>query len=211
LFFNRRWQWQALLAVTFAFAGVVMIFGGAIELGNWRLGDIMALLSGLAWAVGAALVYADATRNPVGLALWTFVAAAIVGAVFAPLTGDFPQWRAIQSAALPAVLSGALYLAPIVVVTLWGAFHLPPATISFLLTAEIVVGLEHDRVDAEIDQALDLVDARDARAQHDHLVVLRFAHSLVLHDRFAARAARDRCRRVPGRRAFVQWDRRRAG
>ena len=45
-------------------------------------------------------------------------------------------------AAVPAGLgAGALYVLPIMVLTLWSAQRLPPATITFLLTAEILTGV----------------------------------------------------------------------
>ena len=42
---------------------------------------------------------------------------------------------------LLALGAGAIYLAPIIGVTLWGAKRLLPATISFLLAAEILSGI----------------------------------------------------------------------
>ena len=44
-------------------------------------------------------------------------------------------------ALLLALAAGAVYLAPIIGVTLWGATRLLPATISFLLAAEILSGI----------------------------------------------------------------------
>ena len=47
LFFGRRFRWFNALAFAIALAGVVLIFGGRIDVGGWAIGDTMAIGSGI--------------------------------------------------------------------------------------------------------------------------------------------------------------------
>ncbi len=141
LFMGRRFGARSALALALSLAGVVTVFRGEISLAGLGAGDALALASGLAWSVGAALVYTDRARHPARLALLCGVAAVASGAALAPATGPLPPLAAVVETGLVWLAAGALFLAPVLAVTLWGAVTLPPATISFLLTAEIVAGV----------------------------------------------------------------------
>jgi drug/metabolite transporter (DMT)-like permease len=148
-FLGRRWGPRSAWALGLSFLGIATIFRFEIDASGWNGGDLAALVSGMAWAVGAALVFA---APPAGtdarawgpLALICGAGAALFGAaaliVGGPAAGAAPEWRAL--AAAPAALAGgALYLAPILLITMAAALQLPPATMSFILTAEIIAGV----------------------------------------------------------------------
>jgi drug/metabolite transporter (DMT)-like permease len=148
LFLGRRWTRWSALALGLSFFGVATIFRFEVSVDGWSVGDTAAALSGLAWSAGAALVFTAPEAGAPGR--WRMLTlAAACGAVgcgalaaFAggPAAGAAPSLSALPAAILGMVF-GALYLAPTLGVALWGALRLPPATMSFLLTAEIVAGV----------------------------------------------------------------------
>ncbi len=141
LFMGRRFGLRSLVALALSFAGVVTVFRAEISLAGFGAGDALAIASGMAWSVGAALVYTDEARHPARLALLCGLAAVASAALLAPATGPAPELSVALEALALWLAAGALFLAPVLAVTLWAAVSLPPATLSFLLTAEIVAGV----------------------------------------------------------------------
>jgi drug/metabolite transporter (DMT)-like permease len=145
LFLGRRWSARSVAALALSFLGVATIFRFEVSGGAWNGGDMAALISGMAWSVGAALVFtasgAETARRGVPARLALACSAGAAGAAAAALLiGDEPLIPAALPAAL-ALLSGAVYLAPILFFTMLAALSLAPATMSFLLTAEILSGV----------------------------------------------------------------------
>ncbi|MDH3663278.1 MAG: DMT family transporter [Alphaproteobacteria bacterium] len=150
-FLGQRWHWKRLPPLLLSFAGMIVVLRGEIALGNGGIGDLAALFSGIAWSAGAALVFSTTSTASVEeeggvprLALAVMLSAVVTSTVMLPL--NWQGWPAIDSsdvglAVLLALGAGVIYLAPIIGVTLWGAKRLLPATISFLLAAEILSGI----------------------------------------------------------------------
>ncbi len=145
MFMGRRWDWRSLVALGLSFSGMLLILGDDVSATSLNGGDALALLSGLCWSVGAALVFSS---RPVGTPLLSFAAvfgAAITGSmtVLAETWMDLPTPEISRVAeAVPIILAtGGIYLAPIFAISLWSARKLPPALLSFLLSAEIVSGV----------------------------------------------------------------------
>ena len=151
LFLGRRWNWRSGLALGLSFAGILFIFRADFSGSAWGGGDLMALLSGLCWSAGAALIFLTPAKgagttgaaSARRLALITGVGALVTGglAVAFGEPAPMPAMPVLAEAAPLMLLYGVLYLAPILLITMWGALRLPPATLSFLLTAEIVSGV----------------------------------------------------------------------
>jgi drug/metabolite transporter (DMT)-like permease len=126
---------------------MIVVLRGEIAFQDGGIGDLAALFSGIAWSAGAALVFAtdgDKERQIPRLGLAVMISAVVTSLVLLPL--EWQGWPSLDNhdvaaALLLALGAGALYLAPIIGVTLWGATRLPPATISFLLAAEILSGI----------------------------------------------------------------------
>lgn len=142
LFFGRRFRPINILAFALAIAGVALIFRGEVAFENWSVGDVMAVASGFLWAVGAALLFARPGFSVASMSLAACLAATLLGAVLTvALDTPSPAVSDAPSLTVWALLTGALYLAPVVIATLWSAGHVAPATLSFLLTAEIISGV----------------------------------------------------------------------
>lgn len=145
LFMGRRWSLGSLVALSLSLAGILTIYRGEIVLTDWNQGDVMALASGLAWSIGATLVFTASSPDPGRLAFATMIgsliAAGVLVAVMGDAVGPTPTADAMLAVIPFALALGSLYLALVLLVTLWSAIRLPPATMSFLLTAEIVSGI----------------------------------------------------------------------
>ncbi len=132
------WRWTSSVALVAAFTGAVLVLGGRVSLADLSAGDLIAVVSGLLWACGAALVFTAPESAPAALTVTTALAATLIGVPFAIADG----------AALPPIVpvaaglgAGVVYVLPILGLTLWSARLLPPATLTLLLTAEIVGGV----------------------------------------------------------------------
>lgn len=138
VFLGIPWTRSATLALGLGLAGAVLILGADLTTIRILPGDGLALFAGLAWAAGAALVFADhrsGTATPAALTAGAGVALSLVFLPFETLPGAGPGIGAAGMAI------GAVYTLPLLLLTIWTARRLPPATLTFLLTAEIVVGV----------------------------------------------------------------------
>ena len=141
---RHAWTWRRLPPLALAFIGMIVVMRGEISFAGSGIGDLAALTSGLAWSAGAALVFSTATRDVVRTSWVAMLAAVATSVLLLPLA-----WEGVPTlgtadvglALLVALIAGCVYLGPIIMVALWGASRLPPATVSFLLTAEIVSGI----------------------------------------------------------------------
>lgn len=145
LFLGRRWSWQSLLALTLSFAGIITIFRADFSLAAWGIGDLFALFSGAAWAIGTALIFTAPQPSGRVLAFTACSAALITGILIALASGASPEIDAnvasLARIGAYVLAIGILFHAPIMLITTWGALKLPPATLSFTFTAEIIAGV----------------------------------------------------------------------
>ncbi len=144
-FLGRRWSTLSIVAVLLALSGMVLILGDNLILGHVRAGDILALVSGIFWSVGATFVFSASRSKPLVSAAICMLGATLVGigaAVFAGgSTGALPSRDALTAVAPILVLTSCLYIVPMIVITLWGAAVLAPALLSFLFSLEILSGV----------------------------------------------------------------------
>lgn len=142
LFMGRKLRWINGLALVLAACGVTLIFRGQISLSHWNLGDLLALLSGMCWAVGSALVFTGPDIGARTLGLFGCVGGMVIGTALAFGTGHaLPAPVDPLEPVMLALASGMLYIAPVLVATLWSARRLNPTLLSFLLTGEIISGI----------------------------------------------------------------------
>lgn len=135
-FLAMPWHWSASVTLAAALCGAYLVLGGDLAFESIRLGDVLAVLSGMFWAGGAALIFSQGQANSLALTLACAGFAVLAGLPFLVLSGGFT----INWAFLPGMGLGMIFAFPILIMTLWSAQRLPPATISFLLTAEILSG-----------------------------------------------------------------------
>ncbi len=133
-----------VLAILFGVSGMLVMFG--VDLGfPWpkNVGDWMALIGALIWAVAAVLLRKDdGSRSMEICAVYFFygVIAALVLAL-SPMAGDIeaPTWQSIVDV-LPWTIPIAVIVLPGAYAAFWGAPHLNPGVVGLLFMTELSVG-----------------------------------------------------------------------
>jgi len=146
LFLGRRWSLKSIIAILFSLAGVLLISRGDISFDSLgAVGDWMALASGLSWSIGSALLFssrhAEVSRVLIVCAIGGMISALLIAAVEGSLAGPLPnplEWVQINPGTLAFL---ALYVGVLLAGTMWGAFRLPPAVMSYLLSVEVLGGV----------------------------------------------------------------------
>ena len=142
LFLGRKFRLMNAVALLLAAIGLLLVFRGDISLANWTIGDALALASGICWAVGSTLIFSGQDVGARTIALFGCVGAFLIGLIMLALTGaSWPSAENLPQTTGLLLLSGTLYITPILIATLWSARRLNPTTISFLLTGEIISGV----------------------------------------------------------------------
>lgn len=144
IFLNEKLTSARILAIILAFGGLYIILSNAHGLPIPRnLGDVFALLSGIAWAIGSlGLVRAQAV--PAIPQMISFVIGGLVISlitIFALGSYDFTFVATLPyPKIIPAALIIALYAVPMIWLTIAPARILSPARVGILLMSEVVVG-----------------------------------------------------------------------
>jgi len=133
-----------VLAIMFGLAGMLVMFG--VDLGvPWpkNIGDWMAIIGAMGWAVAAVLLRKDdGSRSMEICSVYFFygVIAAIVLAI-SPMAGEieFPDWSVIVDV-LPWTIPVAIIVIPGAYAAFWGAPHLNPGVVGLLFMTELSVG-----------------------------------------------------------------------
>ncbi|MEX0337791.1 MAG: EamA family transporter, partial [Arenibacterium sp.] len=77
--FGMPWRWTSSVALGCAGIGAYLVLGGNLGGLALNFGDVLALLSGIAWALGAALIFSDGKSDAMGLTLGTSGFAMLMG------------------------------------------------------------------------------------------------------------------------------------
>ena len=141
VFLGRRWHPISTITLALAVFGAFLVTGGSVRLDNFGVGDTLALLSGVAWAVAAAMVFSGKAPSSISLSFWAAAAGVLCGIAFGVPNGLPELQSTVLSIALISLGLGAVFVTPMLALTLWSAERLPPALLTFLLTAEILTGV----------------------------------------------------------------------
>jgi drug/metabolite transporter (DMT)-like permease len=133
-----------VLAIVFGVAGMLVMFG--VDLGYpWprNIGDWMALIGAVGWAIAAVLLRKDdGSRSMEICSVYFFygVIAAVVLAI-SPMAGDIsaPDWSVVVGV-LPWAIPIAIIVIPGAYAAFWGAPHLNPGVVGLLMMTELSVG-----------------------------------------------------------------------
>lgn len=142
LFLGRKFRAMNALAFTLAAIGILLIFRGDVSFENWTIGDVLAFLSGISWAIGSTLIFSGKEINARTIGLFGCTGALVIGLLILLFLGAPVPKPDHPNATLGLLLvSGTLYITPVLLATLWSARRLTPTTLSFLLTGEIISGV----------------------------------------------------------------------
>ena len=133
-----------VLAITFGLAGMLVMFG--IDTGfPWpkNIGDWMALIGAMGWAVAAVLLRRDDGTRSLEICSVYFIYGVIAAVLLAlsPMAGDLeiPPWSTFVDV-LPWSIPIAIIVIPGAYAAFWGAPHLNPGVVGLLFMTELSVG-----------------------------------------------------------------------
>lgn len=141
---RQRLTLRRALSLVLGGAGLAAIFGVGVGFDpTIRLGDILALLSGILWSIGLLFVFkrggsgvgAQSSALAVGALLGAVVMAVLLEPAPAPSTTMLLQ-------ALPWLLvGGVIFILPVWVITLWAGRRISPTRTTIIFMAEVCVGV----------------------------------------------------------------------
>lgn len=133
------------LALLMGIGGLLVVLGAGISI-PWprNLGDWLALLSGMAWAYGSLKVFQfgevaipeQLVAFAGGSLVVTFATILLGGSAF----GGMADPGALLDV-MPIALLLALYVLPMLVLTIWPATMLTPGRVGMLLMSDVIVGV----------------------------------------------------------------------
>lgn len=134
-----------LLSLILSIAGLLTILGGDLFAGALNLGDIMALLSGIAFAIGALQIRQSAETATVFEQLYAFffygmLASLTLTLLPIPAFGNPPSLQTLFALA-PFLVIVSAFLIPIMGGIYWGSRHVDPGRLGIFLQAEAIVGI----------------------------------------------------------------------
>ena len=134
----RRWG-----AMAGGFAGLALLVsggGGAVPL---NIGDFYALLSGMGWAIGAALIMRSGGVPLAGMTAFQFAFTAGAALLMGGLVGGFAVPAPdLLLASLPlAAAVAVLALLPAVLIIFWAQKFLYPGRVGLLMMSEVLVAV----------------------------------------------------------------------
>lgn len=145
VFLGERLTLRRSLALLIGFAGLLVVLDVGVKL-PWprNIGDWMAVVSGLCWAVGSTVIFrAEKLRIADQLTAF-FVGAVIVCllslVLFPSQLGAPPSLSALQ-ASIPMIGIMTLGMPVVLVLTIYPAGMLPPGRVGILLMTEVLFGL----------------------------------------------------------------------
>ena len=143
---GRHFTRARAIALVMGLAGLFVILGGktGVPLPQ-NLGDVMALASGMLWAVGSLKVRQAAETDLFAHIFAFFVYGGLfaLGLALLPIEvmGSPPAWSELMALAPWLTLAAVGFLIPVMWGILWGAQHLDPGRLGILLQLEAIVGI----------------------------------------------------------------------
>ncbi|MDX1785279.1 MAG: DMT family transporter [Roseovarius sp.] len=140
-FLGQRWRHTSSLTLALSLGGAFMVLGGDVSLSQVGPGDFLAIISGVAWAIGAALIFTEGAARASSTTLVTMISATLVASAYTLMVDEpLPGADALPALGLGLAM-GALFILPVMALTMWSAQRLSPALLSFLFTLEILAGV----------------------------------------------------------------------
>ena len=142
---GERLSLARILSLVAGICGLFVVLGDGNGL-PWprNIGDWLALLSGITWAVGTLGLYRAQGSTIIGQ-LAAFIAGALLISVLSISVTWSDSLAAISQVnfapVLPYVLLSVVYLLPMIFLTIWPATKLSPARVGLLLMSEVIVGI----------------------------------------------------------------------
>ena len=144
IWLGEKANWQRWAAIVVGLIGLVLLVsgGGSVPL---NIGDLFAILSGMFWAVGAALIVKHADVPVPGMVMVQFVVTGTGALALAALagTGGFalPEASALEAALPTATVISVVIFLPAVAVIFWVQKFLFPGRAGLLMMSEVLMAV----------------------------------------------------------------------
>ena len=144
LWLGERASWQRWAAIAAGLVGMLMLLsgGGSVPL---NIGDLFAILSGMFWAVGAAMImrFSDVpVPGMVGVQfLLTSVIAVVIGVLTATASLSPPPTEALVAGATMILGVSVLVFLPAVCLIFWAQKFLFPGRAGLLMMSEVLMAV----------------------------------------------------------------------
>ena len=134
--------WQRWAAIGIGLAGLGLLVSGGSEV-SLNIGDLFALLAGLFWAIGAAVIKRYDTVPLPGMTMFQFLFTSVSAVLLGFLMGDF---QALSfDVLLPAIPLSALISLGIILPSVWLIFwaqkFLFPGRVGLLMMSEVLLAV----------------------------------------------------------------------
>lgn len=145
LFLGESLRLRRAIGLVCGIGGLVTVLGGDQGI-PWPRngGDWLALISGITWALGSLGLY-RARDIPIPGQVFAFVSGALmvagIGILLEMQLGQPLPTRETLNAVAPYAVLSAVFVLPMLFLTIWPATLLSPARVGLLLMSEVVVGL----------------------------------------------------------------------
>jgi drug/metabolite transporter (DMT)-like permease len=145
-FMGRRFTRPRAVALVMGLAGLFVILGGKTGVPVPRnLGDVMALLSGVLWAIGTMRIRRSSATGLFEYLFSFFVygGAVALGLALLPVEalGSPPAWSELAAVLPWLALFAVAFLIPVMCGILWGSQKIDPGRLGILLQLEAIVGI----------------------------------------------------------------------
>ncbi|SEO05262.1 EamA domain-containing membrane protein RarD [Salinihabitans flavidus] len=143
---GERMTLERALALVLGLVGLLVVLGtgGGIP---WprNIGDWMALMSGLAWAYGSLQLYKLGSTVPVPEQVVAFIFGSLTVTLLTLVVGGAAMGQPVSFGqfleATPWSLLIAVYVIPMLFLTIWPATLLSPGRVGILLMSEVLIGV----------------------------------------------------------------------
>ena len=134
------------MAIGSSLMGMVLIFGGNLIFVEVKIGDAMALISGIVWSIGIALIFSSETKGSITiLSFYCMSFSVMLGLLFwivgGSALGALPVAEDMLTKGPKALVIGAIYFTPLIFLSIWTTTLIAPALVCFLLSFEILSGI----------------------------------------------------------------------
>jgi drug/metabolite transporter (DMT)-like permease len=143
--FILRWQVPTLrlIAIAVGLAGLFIMLGGEGGVPVPRsLGECMAFIGGLIWAVATAGMRLKSDVPPLPAAFMFALGATLTSFAFAPFLGPLPTIAAADAAriGITVLVTGGVWWGLSIAGLMWAILRLDPARVGILLMPEVIFG-----------------------------------------------------------------------
>ena len=142
---SERLTIQRVIALALGLVGLLVVLGLGAKL-PWprNLGDWMAFIAGITWAMGSTVLYRAGEVKAIDQASSFVIGGAVCTIVLILFTGNalgaVPTSVALVSS-LPVAVLMAVIIPPVLVMTIWPVTLLTPGRAGILLMTEVIFGL----------------------------------------------------------------------